>query len=85
MSYCFDGYSAGVAKWSRKEIRTLDRKNRKLLTLYDVFHPKSDFIDYICLPTPKGGKGLAGCEPKCAPGAKKIIWDGILGIVWSQC
>lgn len=54
-------YGAGIVKWSQEKVQTLDRKTRKLLTLYGVFHPKSD-VDRLYLPRAKGGRGLISCE-----------------------
>lgn len=34
-------YGAGIIKWTDNELRTLDRKTRKILTMYGAFHPKS--------------------------------------------
>ena len=35
-------YGAGVMTWRRHELQGMDRKTRKLLTMYGAFHPKSD-------------------------------------------
>ena len=54
-------YGAGIIKWNKEELQNLDRKSRKLLTLYGAFHPKSD-VDRLYLPRSKGGRGLISCE-----------------------
>ena len=35
-------YSAGVIMWTKEELQNLDRKTRKLLTIYRAFYPKGD-------------------------------------------
>ena len=35
-------YSAGVVEWKTDELKVLDRKNRKMMTLHGALHPKSD-------------------------------------------
>ena len=50
-------YGAGIIKWNKEELQNLDRKSRKLLTLYGALHPKSD-VDRLYLPRSKGGRGL---------------------------
>ena len=54
-------YGAGIIKWNKEELQNLDRKSRKLLTLYGAFHPKSD-VDRLYLPRCKGERGLISCK-----------------------
>ena len=35
-------YSAASVSWSKSELHAIDRKTRKLLTIYGALHPKSD-------------------------------------------
>jgi len=35
-------YSAGIIKWTESELADVDRKSRKLLTIYKRLHPKAD-------------------------------------------
>ena len=50
-------YGAGIIKWTDNELRTLDRKTRKILTMYGAFHTKSD-VDRLYLARVQGGHGL---------------------------
>ena len=50
-------YTAGIVKWNKEELDTLDRKTRKRLTTYGGFHPKSD-VDRLYVERRKGGRGL---------------------------
>ena len=46
-------YSAGVVDWTVEELKELDRKTRKMMTLHVALHPKSD-VDRLYLPRQKG-------------------------------
>ena len=35
-------YSAGILNWTQAELDDIDRKSRKLLTIYKGLHPKAD-------------------------------------------
>ena len=35
-------YGAGILKWTTTELKSLDRKSRKIMIMYGAFHPKSD-------------------------------------------
>jgi hypothetical protein len=50
-------YSAGIVKWSREELAVIDRKTRKLLTIYGGLHPRSD-VDRLYVQRKEGGRGL---------------------------
>ena len=54
-------YSFNVINWKLSEIKKLDTKTRKLLTLGKMHHPKAD-VDRLYLPRAKGGKGLTQVE-----------------------
>ena len=50
-------YSAAFVSRRKSQLQAIDRKTRKLLTIYGVLHPKSD-VDRLCIPRKEGGKGL---------------------------
>lgn len=50
-------YSAGIVNWTQAELDDIDRKSRKLLTIYKGLHPKAD-VDRLYLPRRSGGRGL---------------------------
>jgi len=54
-------YSAGIVKWNVDELKQLDRKTRKLLTMYCMFHKKGD-VDRLYLGRAEGGRGLISVE-----------------------
>ena len=43
------------------ELQAIDRKRRKLFTIYRGLHPKSHF-DRLHIPREDGGRGLIGIE-----------------------
>ena len=55
----------------------MGRKNRKMMTLHGVLHPKSD-LDLVYLSRQKGGRGLISFE-MCLK-AEDLILHGKLGI-----
>ena len=54
-------YSFNVVNWTLQEIRKLDRKTRKILTMYRMNHPKAD-VDRIYISRKEGGRGLIQLE-----------------------
>ena len=54
-------YSFSIINWTDAEIRKLDRKTRKLLTLHRSHHPKAD-VDRLYIPRLRGGRGLLQLE-----------------------
>ena len=35
-------YGAGIIEWTKEELKDMDRKTRKILTIYKCFHPRDD-------------------------------------------
>ena len=54
-------YGAGIIDWTQAELEGMDRKTRKLLTLYGAFHPKSS-IERLYMKREVGGRGLLSIE-----------------------
>ena len=54
-------YSAAFLGWSRLELEEIDRRTRKLLTMHNGFHPKSN-VDQMYLSRSEGGRGLIGVQ-----------------------
>ncbi|XP_023216726.1 uncharacterized protein LOC111619278 [Centruroides sculpturatus] len=50
-------YTADFINWTQAELDNLDRKTRKLMTIYCSLHPRSD-VDQLYLPRRLGGRGL---------------------------
>ena len=45
-------HGAGLINWNEEERHKLDRKTRKMMTIYGASHPKSD-VDQIYVPREK--------------------------------
>ena len=54
-------YSAGIVECTKDELRKLDRKTRRLLTINRAFHPQAD-VDRLYLKRAAGGRGLLSAE-----------------------
>ena len=54
-------YSFGTINWRIEEIKRIDRKTRKMLTMYKMHHPKAD-IDRLYVKRKEGGRGLIQVE-----------------------
>jgi hypothetical protein len=54
-------YSFYTINWRIEEIKNIDRKTSKMLTMYKVHHPKAD-IDRLYLKRKEGGRGLVQVE-----------------------
>ena len=50
-------YSTAFASWRKSELQAIDRKTRKLFTIYGALHPKSD-VDRLYIPRKEEGRGL---------------------------
>ena len=53
-------YSGPFLKWTRDELRQIDQRTRKLMTMHKELHPRDD-VDRIYVPRKKG-RGLASIK-----------------------
>ena len=54
-------YGAGIISWTKMELEELDRRARKLMTMYEAHHPKVD-VDRLYLQRCEAERGLLGLE-----------------------
>ena len=54
-------YLTVFVSWRKSELHAIDRKTRKLFTVYGRLHPKSD-VDRLYMPRKEGGRGLISIE-----------------------
>ena len=54
-------YSTAFVSWRKSELQAIDRKTRKLFTIYGALRPKSD-ADRLYIPRKEGGRGLISIE-----------------------
>ena len=66
-------YSAGVVEWKTDEQKVLDRKTRKIITLYGALDPKRD-ADSVYVTREKGGRGLISCEMCTKAEENNLAW-----------
>ena len=48
-------YSAAFVSWRKSELQTIDRKTRKLFTIYGALHPMSN-VNRLDIPRKEGEK-----------------------------
>ena len=54
-------YRAGIIQWKTSELKDLDRKSRKTMTMYGGLHPKRD-VSRLYVKRKDGGRGLISVE-----------------------
>ena len=54
-------YSGPFLKRTREELRQIDQRTRKLMTMHKALHPRDD-VDRLYVPRKEGGRGLASIE-----------------------
>ena len=54
-------YSGPFLKWTRDELKHMDQKTRKLMTMHKALHPRDD-VDRLYASRKEGGRGLASIE-----------------------
>ena len=54
-------YSGPFLKWTREELKQMDQRTRKLMTLHKALHPKDD-VDRLYVSRKQVGRGLASIE-----------------------
>ena len=50
-------YESRTIKWNKGELQEIDRKSRKIITIFEEQHPRSD-VAGIYVPRKKGRRGL---------------------------
>ena len=54
-------YSGPFLKWTREELKQIDQRTRKLMTMHKTLHPR-DSVDRLYVSRKKGGRGLVSIE-----------------------
>ena len=54
-------YSGPFLKWTRDELKQMDQRTRKLMTMHKALHPRDD-VDRLCVPRKEGARGLPSIE-----------------------
>ena len=50
-------YSDGIIEWMKENVKKMDQKTRKIITMYSGLYPGSN-LDWLHLQRSKGGMGL---------------------------
>ena len=64
-------YSAVIFDWKNSKLCNTDRKNRKVLNMYETLHSRSN-VDRLYSPCSEGGKGLLNLE-ECVNAEKRSL------------
>ena len=54
-------YTARIINWRKDELEAIDRKTRKMMTIYNSLHPRAD-VDRLYIPRKHGGRGLISIQ-----------------------
>ena len=54
-------YSGPFLKWTRDELKQMDQRTRKLMTMHKALHPRDD-VDRLYVSRKEAGRGLASIE-----------------------
>ena len=54
-------YSGPFLKWTRNELKQMDQRTRKLMTMHKAIHLRDD-VDRLYVSRKEGGRGLASIE-----------------------
>ena len=54
-------YRTGILQWKENELKDVDRKLRKTITMYGALHPQSD-VDRLHIKRKEGGRDLMSVE-----------------------
>ena len=54
-------YSGSFLKWTREELKQMDQRTRKLITMHKSLHPRDD-VDRLYVSRKEGGRELASIE-----------------------
>ena len=54
-------YSEPFLKWTRDELKQMDQRTRKVMTMHKALHPRDD-VDRLYVSRKEGGRGLASIE-----------------------
>ena len=54
-------YGAGMIKWTKEELRKIDRRTRKLMNMHRALHSGAD-VDRLYMKRAEGGWGMISVE-----------------------
>ena len=54
-------YTAGIINWRKDELEAMDRKTRKMMTIYNSLHPRAD-VDGLYISRKHDRRGLISIQ-----------------------
>ena len=54
-------YEAGIVDWAKEELKVMDRKTRKLMTIYRALHAQAD-VDRLYFKKSERERGMISTE-----------------------
>ena len=66
-------YGAGIINWRKDELKEMDRRTRKLMTMNGVLSPSSD-VARLYVKRKRGGRGLIGVESCVRSEENSLAW-----------
>jgi len=54
--------TAGIINWRKDELEAMDRKTRRLMTIYNSLHPRADVDRRLYIARKHGGRGLVSIQ-----------------------
>ena len=64
-------YSGPFLKWTRDELKQMDQRTRKLMTMHKALHPTDD-VDTLYVSRKEAGRGLASIEDSVDASIKRL-------------
>ena len=58
-------------KWTRDELKQMDQRTRRLLTMHKALHPRDD-VDRLYISRKEGGRGLASTEDNVEASIRRL-------------
>ena len=65
-------YTAGIIEWTKKELKDIDIRVRKMMTMAGSFHRKGS-VDRLYLPRKEGGRGMISVEDCVCMEEKSLV------------
>ena len=67
----FVRYSGPFLKWTRDELKQMDQRTRKLMTMHKALHPRDD-VDRLYVSRKEGGRGLVSTKDSVDASIKQL-------------
>ena len=68
-------YSGPFLKWSRDELRHMEQRTRKLMTMHKTLHPRDD-VDRLYVPGKESGNNTDNMIDNRLTQTRKQKWEG---------